>query len=86
MADHTVGTDFEGRPVDRSFSDAELESSADYDNPEDYPDEVVVLSDGRQVAEYGEGIWYEVDVRGVPLFDRPVDRAVVETDFHDDID
>ncbi len=25
MTDHTVGTDFQGRPVDRSFSDAELE-------------------------------------------------------------
>ncbi len=36
MTDHTVGTDFQGRPVDRSFSDAELESSAGYDNPQDY--------------------------------------------------
>ena len=85
MADHTVGTDFQGRPVDRSISDAELESS-DYDNPEDYPDEVLELSDGRHVAEFGEGEWYELDSRGAPLWDRPVDSAIVENDFHDDID
>ena len=86
MADHTVGTDFQGRPVDRSISDAELESSHDYDNPEDYPDEVFELSDGRHVAELSRGKWYELDARGAPLRNRPVDRAIVENDFHDDID
>ena len=84
MADHTVGTDFQGRPVDRSISDAELESSDDYDGPEDL--EILILSDGRNVAEFGEGEWYELDARGAPLFDRPVDRAIVENDFHDDVD
>ena len=84
MADHTVGTDFQGRPVDRSISDAELESSDDYDDPEDL--EILLLSDGRNVAEFGEGKWYELDDRAAPLFDRPVDRAIVENDFHDDVD
>ena len=84
MADHTVGTDFQGRPVGRSISDAELESSDDDCVPEDLL--ILVLSDGRGVAQYGEGEWYEVDARGTPLFDRPVDRAIVENDFHDDVD
>ena len=84
MADHTVGTDFQGRPVDRSISDAELESSDDDYGPEDL--DILILSDGRHVAEFGEGEWYELDDRDAPLFDRPVDRAIVENDFHDDVD
>ena len=80
MADHTVGTDFQGRPVDRSISDADY----DFDGPEDLL--VLELSDGRCVAEFGEGEWYELDARCGPLFDRPVDRAIVENDFHDDVD
>ncbi len=84
MADHTVGTDSQGRPVDRSIPDAELESFDDYDGPEDL--EILILSDGRNVAEFGEGEWYEVDERGAVLSDQPVDRAIVENDFHDDVD
>ena len=84
MADHTVGTDFQGRPVDRSISDAELESSDDDCVPEDLL--ILVLSDGRRVAGFGEGEWYEVDERGAVLSDQPVDRAIVENDFHDDVD
>ena len=78
MADHTVGTDFQGRPVDRSISDAELESSDDYDAPEDL--EIFILSDGRRVTKFGDGKWYEVDARGAVLSDQPVDLTIVEND------
>ena len=88
MADHTVGTDFQGRPVDRSISDAELESSHDDCDHEDL--EILILSDGRQVAEFGEGEWCEVDARGAVLSYQPVDLAIVENDLviveNDDVD
>ena len=43
---------------------------------EDAPDEIEILPDGRHVAEYGDGAWYEVDpVTNETDFSRRVDVA-----------
>ena len=63
-----------GMPIrqPRRFTKKQLATSKP--DSEDAADCIAILPDGRHVAEYGEGKWYEVDpVTNETHFDRPVD-------------
>ena len=55
-----VGLDISGQPIrqPRQFTKEELASPG---GRREGPSDVMVLSGGRHVAEYGDGEWYEVD-------------------------
>ena len=56
-----VRLDISGQPIrqPRRFTREQL-ATRQHD-PEDAPDCIEILPDGRHVAEYGDGEWYEVD-------------------------
>ena len=69
-----VKLDISGQPIrqPRRFTKEQLATSQR--DAEDAPDEIDILPDGRHVAEYGDGEWYEVDpVTNEVDFDKRVD-------------
>ena len=72
----SVGSDFSGNRVRRDF-DARETASAKPD--EEDGDWAVILDDGREAVEMGEGHWYEADPKtGAILWDRPLTSSEVE--------
>lgn len=72
----SVGSDFRGNRVRRDF-DAR-ETAATKPDEED-GDSVLVLVDGREAVEMGEGEWYEADPKtGAILWNRPIEPSVIK--------
>ena len=85
MADEAIVTDFSGRPVRWSFTAEDLAESTAAVWEEDL-DDVLVLPDGRLVVDISppDDQWYELDRRGLPRMDRPVDLADVNQPWTED--